>query len=711
MATPTFAHDLQDAVSRRSLVIACAPTNDLWVLLSGMGATDAVRCATAAEAIEAAADGAGVLILAEGYPAALTELNGDLRERAQAKRLRIYCEYPAAGDTWAEVAPVQEQHVRGVVTSDFFGPGLPPLRLLGVGGARVVSLPAGKVHLGLARVVGVDEAIFGLNQTPVSPLLSEYPDERLLLAATKLSQFATARWMPAAAWSSVWGAILRWAQPAVEWPELTWVSAVRPSFSASEPLPSTGETEALRQVADWVIASRVLRHRDWPAELQDRSLRFNTVLDRPADDLPVGDGSWGVLEGFSSSIRADGSQPMRYAVRSDCSCETAMLMGFDAAVNGRTAHGVIAGNLLDYSLVDSDMAVGSQRANPESPSYGLIAWALDKPDTHWADDNARAVIGALAVAGLQNDGRWSEAISRCLLANLRLTGVAGHRHRCLLDEELEANGWRHYWRDPHVENTAHMQAWLPACYFWAFAQTGFAPFRDRGAAALRTLMTAGPERWECVNGSGSLELARLLLPLAWLVRIADTAEHRGWLERVATELISLQDESGAICEIIRSGKGAYANCIAKTNAEFGTCETSLIDRDGAPICDLLYTCNYAAIGLNEAYAVTADPAHRQAEDRLVGFLCRVQTRSEAHPELSGAWYRAFNFRDWDFWASSSDGDWGPWCLETGWTQPWIAATLGLRRLKKSLWEVVQSVPMPENFDAMRQQMLPDEDLV
>jgi len=38
----------------------------------------------------------------------------------------------------------------------------------------------------------------------------------------------------------------------------------------------------------------------------------------------MGDGSLGLLEGYSSRIHLDGSQPMRYAVRNDCIAEVAM---------------------------------------------------------------------------------------------------------------------------------------------------------------------------------------------------------------------------------------------------------------------------------------------------------------------------------------------------------------------------------------------------
>jgi len=131
----------------------------------------------------------------------------------------------------------------------------------------------------------------------------------------------------------------------------------------------------------------------------------------------------------------------------------------------------------------------------------------------------------------------------------------------------------------------------------------------------------------------------------------------------------------------------------------------LIASDGDPVADSLYTGNHALIGLHEAFAATGETTYSQAADRLADFLCRIQTRSESHPELSGAWYRAFNFERWDYWASNSDHDWGPWCQQTGWTQTWIASALAVREQKTSLWELLQEVDPSDDFERVRGERL------
>lgn len=198
----------------------------------------------------------------------------------------------------------------------------------------------------------------------------------------------------------------------------------------------------------------------------------------------------------------------------------------------------------------------------------------------------------------------------------------------------------------------------------------------------------------------------MLLPLAWLVRVEDTPEHRNWLKRMATDLQAAQDASGAIREEIGDLKmGSHRP--PQTNEQYGTNEASLLQQNGDPVCDLLYTVNFAFLGLHEAAAATQDPLYAEMEDKLAEFFCRSQIRSEAHPELDGAWYHAFDYRKWEYWASNGDWGWGAWAIETGWSQAWITSILAMREMKTSLWDVTAGSRIKEHFSGLRGIMLPD----
>jgi hypothetical protein len=202
----------------------------------------------------------------------------------------------------------------------------------------------------------------------------------------------------------------------------------------------------------------------------------------------------------------------------------------------------------------------------------------------------------------------------------------------------------------------------------------------------------------------------MLLPLAFLVRIEDTPQHRGWLNRMAGDLLDRQEARaggmqpcGAIQERLGPLEGGqYAP--PRSNEEYGTTEASLIQANGDPACDLLYTTNYAFLGLHEAAAATGEDRLREAADRLAGFLCRIQVRSEAHPYLDGAWMRGFDYERWEHWGSSADAGWGAWSIESGWTNTWIAAVLAMRRSGRSLFDLTSTERMKERFPALLDEM-------
>jgi hypothetical protein len=682
-------------------VFCCHPDNDL-VQIAQQCAIRVQRFDSPLQAVRKAAEGSGVLILADDYPARTTDVGEAVFEHAARKGLRLYVEYPTrlpGIDVGASKALRLE---RVVVTSDAFGPGLPPMRIAMINDCHVVEVRADHPHLVMAKVAGVDEAVFGLKDTERFPLLFEHADGTILVSTTKLSHFVTGRYMPQDAWVAIWGTILAWLQPGRSVPDLRWTPPVRPSYSATEPMPADAELRALTRAANWHTTSRLLRHPDWPKRALDWALTYNTVRPKPGADWPTGNGSLGIVEGYSSTIGLDGSQPVRYAVRNDCSCEAAMTLAFDAALARGKAEARVASNLLDYVLFRSPLAQGP-RADPESPSYGLVGWALDNPGKYYGDDNGRTMLAVLAAAKLLDEPRWNETVARCLLANFRTTGIYGYRERCITEKALQARGWRSFRADDPVLYSPHYEGSLWACFLWAYDKTGHRPFLEKSKTAIRMLMDAYPDRWYWVIRSSQIERARALLPLAWLVRVEDTPEHRRWLRTVASDLLAVQDESGAIREMLGGAGQAVSS-----NAEYGTGEVAILQRNGDALCDSLYTCNFALIGLHEAAAATGDPFYRQAEDKLARFLCRIQIRSEAHPELDGGWYRGFDFRRWEYWASNADWEWGAWCVESGWGTAWIASTLALRQMKTSLWELTSDVQIAAPLAKYRVRMLEDQ---
>ena len=223
----------------------CAPAdNDLYRVLT----ENKVECArhdTALQAVAAAAPGSGVMILADGYPRQTTRIDPAVFEQARKKRLRLFVEFPASLPD-GRVGPIRHTGLeRAVVASDAFGEGLRKMSLLAIHDCHFVEMEAEEPHLVLAKVAGYDTAAYGLKGIETFPLLFEHPNGRVMVSATKLSQFVTARYAPREGMQAVWQAVFRWLRPDEEPPVLEWTPTVRPTYSRDAELPADAVRQAV----------------------------------------------------------------------------------------------------------------------------------------------------------------------------------------------------------------------------------------------------------------------------------------------------------------------------------------------------------------------------------------------------------------------------------------------------------------------------------
>ena len=89
---------------------------------------------------------------------------------------------------------------------------------------------------------------------------------------------------------------------------------------------------------------------------------------------------------------------------------------------------------------------------------------------------------------------------RCLLANLRTTGPLGFRGDRIDLPALSVQGWRPFFERRTVNYSPHMEAYLWACFLWAYQQTGFEPFYQRAERAIRMTMAQYTDGWRWTNG-------------------------------------------------------------------------------------------------------------------------------------------------------------------------------------------------------------------
>ncbi len=633
-----------------NIVFCCRPDNDLYRVLCDMGER-LPRYDALAEAIAAAPRGAGLLALGDAYPCPGPAVTPAHLAAARAKGLRCYVEYPAAYPGLALGEPQPTEWERVVVASDWFAPELAAMRIVALHGCWLLPTEAAPAatHMAAAKVAGYHIAVYGLPETYFPILLQPAAD--VLLATSKLSGFVRGRYAPASAWAAIWRRLLGWLSRDDDVPELRWQPTVGLQAGRDDALPADHEGEALRRAVRWFREHALYR-------ISPKT---------------------GAIEGYQANIDHEGRQLPRTWPRSDCIAETAMVLAHDWANTHNPDSRLLAGQLLDYVWRDADFC----HDDPNDPAYGLINWSERNP-IYYGDDNARVILATLAAGRLLDDDRWDSDALRCILANLRTAGKLGFRHNRLDQTRLDTSGWQAFHEEETITLAPHYQCYLWACYLWGYALTGYQPLLEAARSAIRITMQAYPERWRWTNGL-SPEMARMLLPLAFLLRVEDSAEHRGWLARVASDLLAQMTSTGAIREKLGDlAMGRYPP--PQSNAAYGTNEAALVQEDGDPVSDLLYTTNFAFLGLHEAAAATGDPALSAAEARLARFLCRIQVRSAAHPYLDGAWMRAFDDELWEYWGSSADLGWGAWCVESGWTNSWIASVLSWRGRGEALYD-------------------------
>lgn len=620
------------------LTFACDPINDLYVSIVNGGAHPA-RFATAEQAVEHAAPGSGVLVQADGYPTTRTAMSDDVLRAAHSKRVRLYIEYPQSlprlslgpsrGVTWE----------RAVVATDAFAAdGLAKLRILAVQGCQFIPVEAAKPDLVLARVAGYDTALYGLPSTAVPLLFRDAQGD--WIATTKLSNFVTGRYAPSSEWLELWSHLLATLEPSGKAPRLAAEPSVRPAYSRDADLPKGAEAEAAAGYARWAQhAGLLIAPSRQDALLKLMRLGVETTSP-PATDEPEGDGSSGIMEGFASQIQPDGNQIRRTPLRADCQAETAMVLALHATLAEDARSREVAVNLLDFLYFKSDFQ-GGVRGNPKHPAFGLIVWGAITPAweiANYGDDNARTLLATMAAAACLKSNGWDASMLKALLANLRTTGKLGFRGDRIDIPALEQNGWRLYHDGSPINYAPHFEGYAWACFLWAYQHTRQREFLDRAVNAIGMTMHAYPDGWRWRDNT---ERARMLLPLAWLVRVQDTPEHREWLMHMANELLQSQQRCGAIEE--RLGRRG----VPASNEAYGTAETLLVQEDDDPVSDQLYTTGFALLGLHEAVAATGNAKLKAAEDRLANYLVRVQNRSQRIPCLDGSWFRAFDDHRWD----------------------------------------------------------------
>ena len=681
-------------VQARDLVFCGDDDNDFLKLLK----SQSIPCSIVSdphEAVRSARPGSGVFISAAGYPDLRTEIGPDDYRLAKSRNLRLFVEYPSSIPGQNPVGETYHgKFERAVITSDIFGEDLPQMSVLTVNDCSIIRTEVADPLVVYAKVAGFDKAEYGLTDTDVYPLLF-LCNRNVMVSATRLSEFSTSRFGPDRSWKAFWETVVSWLcreNVSLE----GWKSDPSPMYSKDEPLPADARITAVRKGADWLFKAKLFIHPSWKKQALEYQGDGTNPFGPPVPQTALcGNGSLGVLEGHASNIYLDGRQQYRYWRRCDVQGEVSFLLSCAYALTDEPVYKEYAENLMDYIFYDSVYRQGAHD-DRESPVYGLLGWGDGQNWVFYGDDNARAVLGAMGASSLMGNERWNRQIVENILANFRTASKQGFHGERLHEPDIVSNGWEYYNDRDLVFVNMNFEAYCWALYLWLYDKTGYEPLLRKAESAIRITMQSYPDGWKPIQGF-QMERARILLPLAWLIRVEDTPEHREWLDVIMTDLLKCQDECGAVVETYVNGTGG-ANGRTQSNASYGTTEAPLNFSNEDKVSDLLYTCNFLVFGLNEAVKATGDGKYDDALARLADFILRAQVRSDNHPDIDGAWFRAFDFGIWDYWAENADAGWGAWCTLSGWIQSWLVGSEAMIEKNTSLWDITRNMDVRKHFE-------------
>lgn len=699
-----------DTKPELDLLVVSNGENDLYKTLMDNYSGVALY-ATLEEALAAARQGQGIMVLADLYPTA-TPVSVSAEQAAMIKELglRLYVEYAANNDALGITGyGAGSDGLRGmqynravVVNGEALN--MENYSLLYAHGARLrLKTDISRAWLVSAKVAGYDTADFGLENTEPYVLLEENADGNVLIASTKLSQFISGRYAPYERWQTLWQSILSWVTQSQVAP-MEWTPSMNPHYGPEEQLAEDAYAEAIRLNTQWYLNSGI---------------------------MPNSDGTEGIYQCFGSGANFDiyGDQKLNTYMRADCNGESAGSLALAGAALNNEDYKNVAYNVMEW-LLESPMATGD-RSDPESAQYGLLSWnTLDTGlESYYGDDNAKAILGMILAASALQEDKWDQRILEAILANFRTAGVNGFRENKLFGSNLDTYGWEHYYNQETVVYASHYQSLLWGCYLWAYDKTGYEPLLERSRKAISMMMDAyektmeneiddGAGEWHWCNGLQQ-DRAKMILSLAWLVRIEPTEEHIGWLNTMITDLMAHQDEAtGALREAIgEEGQGIAKYGPFTSNDQYGKHEAPVIQANGDPCTDALYTSSFAMMTLNEAcsameakgYSQLAE-TYRNYRDTLSEYMVRIQQIS-GNNKYNGVWTRGFDYEKWEVYGSDGDAGWGIWCTETGWTQAWISGTLSLMLLDTNIWDYTNTTTVGEHFEETKKLMLTSKEEV
>ncbi|MDD3927987.1 MAG: hypothetical protein PHT33_15190, partial [bacterium] len=396
-------------------------------------------------------------------------------------------------------------------------------------------------------------------------------------------------------------------------------------------------------------------------EIASRDEKYSRALDRiinwypESGVMPKADGSRGVYEGFRST-----DHKLIPIYRSDCNTETAMAMYLYGRLHNDKSYRDISANILGF-LFDA----GWQDMNEKRATYGLWKFYDDLevyPRTIWCNDNSWAAETLLALHRYEGD---KDYLKRGMATCESFYRLGMEKRICISGGELNQKGLEVFLEDHDCINTPH--CYVPILYLHAYKAGGESKYLERAESGS---VACGQRCGEACHHS---DIFAIYL-LAALYKITGKEEYRARLNATVRKVKKYQLPCGAVRNFLNNEK--------HTRERYGLLEVGVMHRMKDNIADLLYINAPLVYSMYTAYKLTGDEEYGDIFRGIMDFMVRIQIES-SDKRLNGAWMRAFDYDRWDYYGSNGDVDWGPYCVESGWTNSWIAKTLALYLLNET----------------------------
>ncbi|WP_121614124.1 hypothetical protein [Mesobacillus foraminis] len=379
--------------------------------------------------------------------------------------------------------------------------------------------------------------------------------------------------------------------------------------------------------------------------------------------LPEENGKKGVLENIHSFTKKRSRD-----IRPDCSAQTALMFWLYGEYQRDEKWKNVAGNLLQFIFDE-----GFQDEDPQSPSYGLWKWFQfpgEKPDQMFSDDNAWVALVLLYIGRKTENKEYIDRGIRTAKALLETQNPNGIRVEVLRGEELRVKGRAAYASSMEANMNPHFQSIVHAAFIQAFLVTDDRAYLDTALKGTIYLLDHLDDLEFMYSKTAAY--SRFLLALSQLDSLTGDPKVKCGLYDVSNYLLSSVHDQGAVEEKDNPAPDRY-----------GKEDTGVFLHNGEGIADQLYTNNFLAMNWWEAWKASKVEEFLKSHTKLSTFLTNIQIHSE-DKDIDGGWMRSFHLEKNTYFGNNGDTGWGPYCIESGWTNAVITTGLLMRLLDISL---------------------------